>query len=85
MHLVGEAQIFIGMNCDLWPEGEERGAAAVHEEDFSGEGLAAAAVVVDAEGEPPAGVVDGEAVRALEPHARPLPHGVHLQFRRRRR
>lgn len=74
----------------LRPEGEERGAAAVHEQQLAGEGLGAAGVVVDAEGEPPRGVVDGEAVGPLEPHAGPLPHRVHrrqllLPLRRRPR
>ena len=54
---------------------------AVHEEELAGEELLTARVVVDAEGESAGGVVDGEAVGAVEPHAGPLPHGV-VQRRR---
>jgi hypothetical protein len=50
----------------LWPEGEERRALAIHEEQLAGEDLAAARVVVDATGEGASGVVDREAVGALE-------------------
>jgi hypothetical protein len=53
----------------LWPEGEERRALAIHEEQLAGEDLAAAQVVVDAEGEGADGIVDGEAIGALEAHA----------------
>jgi hypothetical protein len=67
-------------NDHLRPEGEERGATAVHEQKLAGEGLGAAGVVVDAEGEPPSGVVDGEPVGALETHAGPLPHRVHRRL-----
>jgi hypothetical protein len=42
-----------------------------------GEELPAARVVVDAERQAAGGVVDGEAVGALEAHAGPLPHRVH--------
>jgi hypothetical protein len=62
---------------NLWPEGEERRALAVHEQQVAGAELAAAGVVVDAEREPAGVVVDAEAVGALEAHAGPLPHRVH--------
>ena len=60
----------------LWHDGEEGRALAIHEEELAGEHLPAARVVVDAEGERAGGVVDGEAVGAVEPHAGPLPHRV---------
>jgi len=69
----------------LWPEGKKRGALAIHEQELADEDLAAARVVVDAEGEGAGGVVDGEAVGALEAHAGPLPHRVPQRRRRRRR
>ena len=53
----------------LRPEGEEGRALAVHEEELASEHLPAARVVVDAEGEGASGVVDGEAVGAVEAHA----------------
>ena len=53
----------------LRPEDEEGRALAVHEEELTGEHLRAARVVVDAEGERANGVVDGEAVGAVEAHA----------------
>lgn len=61
----------------LWPEGEERRALAVHEQQVAGAELAAAGVVVDAEREPAGVVVDAEAVGALEAHAGPLPQEYH--------
>jgi hypothetical protein len=61
----------------LRAESQERRAAAVHEEELAGEELPAARVVVDAERQAAGGVVDGEAVGALEAHAGPLPHRVH--------
>ena len=63
----------------LRPEGEERRALPVHERELAGEELPAARVVVDAERQRAAGVVDGEAVRALEPHAGSHPHRVALR------
>jgi len=69
----------------LWPEGKKRGALAIHEQELADEDLAAARVVVDAEGEGAGGVVDREAVGALEAHAGPLPHRVPQRRRRRRR
>ena len=69
----------------LWPEGKKRRALAIHEQELADEDLAAARVVVDAEGEGAGGVVDGEAVGALEAHAGPLPHRVPQRRRRRRR
>ncbi len=62
---------------DLRPEGEKRRAVAIHEQQVAGESFAAAGVVVDAEGELAGGVVDGEAIGALEAYAGPLPHRVH--------
>ena len=69
----------------LWPEGKKRGALAIHEQELADEDLAAARVVVDAEGEGAGGVVDREAVGDLEAHAGPLPHRVPQRRRRRRR
>ena len=57
-------------------EGEEGRALAIHGEELAGEHLLTARVVVDAEGEHAGGVVDGEAIGAVEPHAGPLPHRV---------
>ena len=42
----------------LWPEGKKRGALAIHEQELADEDLAAARVVVDAEGKSTGGVVD---------------------------
>jgi hypothetical protein len=65
----------------LRAEGQKRRAVSVHEQQLPGEELPAARVVVDAERQAAGGVVDAEAVGALESHAGPLPHRVH---RRRR-
>ena len=42
----------------LWPEGKKRRALAIHEQELADEDLAAARVVVDAEGKGTGGVVD---------------------------
>jgi hypothetical protein len=62
-------KFFLVQLAYLWPEGEERRALAIHEEQLAGEDLAAAQVVVDAEGEGAGGIVGREAVCALEAHA----------------
>ena len=71
----------------LRPEGQERRALSIHEQELAGAELPPPRVVVDPERQPARVVVDAEAVGALEAHAGPLPHRVHRRpaIRRRRR
>ena len=60
----------------LRPEGQERRALSIHEQELAGAELPPPRVVVDPERQPARVVVDAEAVGALEAHAGPLPHRV---------
>jgi hypothetical protein len=55
---------------------------SIHEQQLAGAELVAARVVVDAERQVARGVVDGEAVGALEAHAGAFPDRVHRRMSR---